>query len=75
MLHEKKGMLLLQVYDSLTKREHLNRSEFCQEHGISLPTFYRYLADIRAFLMENHPNYILVFDSSEQAYYLREGLH
>ncbi|MBP5091583.1 MAG: helix-turn-helix domain-containing protein [Bacilli bacterium] len=69
MSSEKKGELLLSVYEELRNGRHLNRTEFCQEHNISQPTFYRYMSEIRAFLAENHPSYILTTDG-ENCFFL-----
>jgi hypothetical protein len=42
--------LILELYDKLAYGEVVSREEFCNKHGISSRTFYRYMCEIEAHL-------------------------
>ena len=68
MSDEKKSIILLDIYNLLRAGEHLNREAFIHEHQISVQTYYRYLADIKAYLKIYHVSYCLLSDKDKCIY-------
>lgn len=67
---QKKSIGILILLDEFLTKKALAKGDFCQEHQISSPTFERYISDLRSFCQERHPEYQIVYDSTEKLYRL-----
>lgn len=67
----RKAQIILFMYERLRSGEQINVLDFQSEFGISYPTFHRYIAEIRAFLMNNFMPLELVFEAEQNSYRLK----
>lgn len=65
----KKTAAVLWLYDEFGQGRSIGIGECCCELGISVPTFRRYIALLRAYFMEKHGRDI-VYDTLKKAYVL-----
>ena len=70
-MHGKKVQAILFCYDSLLSGKALEKEMVKLAFSISESSFIRYIAEIRAFLAENHSELELCFIRSEGSYQLR----
>ena len=68
----RKSQILLAIYERLRKGEKLRPLDIESEFGISRPTFHRYIAEIRAFLVNENISMELLFVKAENYYCLRD---
>ena len=64
----RKAQVILFLYERLRSGESIAVLEFQAEFGISYPTFHRYIAEIRAFLMNNFMPWELIFAAKDNTY-------
>lgn len=65
----KKCYILLNLYTSLLRNGEISIETCCNEYGISVPTFRRYLADLRSYFLEKEGKEI-VYDAVNKVYKL-----
>jgi hypothetical protein len=70
MVRVSKTQLVLLLYSSFKSGEKINMEEFCTEHSVSIPTFKRYIQEIRCFLMNEFINEELIYSVKDRAYML-----
>ena len=64
----RKAQIILFMYERLRSGERINALDFQSEFRISYPTFHRYIAEIRAFLMNNFMPWELIFAAKDNTY-------
>ncbi len=67
-----KTQLVLLIYATLIKMKVVVRKDFCSRHAISERTFYRYMAEIVAFLHEDAPTIVVDVIEPDGKYYLKK---
>lgn len=64
----RKAQIILFLYERLRSGQSVNLLDFQAEFEISYPTFHRYIAEIRAFLMNNFMPWELIFAAKDNTY-------
>lgn len=66
-----KSQIILYIYDKLKDNKVVTISEVINKFGVSVRTFQRYIAEIKAFLCNNFKNDYLEYDPIKKVYYLK----
>lgn len=65
-----KSYILLCLFEALSNGQELKIHNCCKEYAISVPTFRRYIAELRDFYCEKSC-YEVVYDTHSQSYKLK----
>lgn len=65
----KKSIVVLSMYDNLLGGKEVNINNCCADYGISVSTFYRYIAVLREYVWEKRKQEI-VYDQKLNSYKL-----
>ncbi len=67
-----KTYVILSIYSKLKKDRVIKKKDVLNELLISDLAFKRYMRDIRDFLKDNDPNYVITYDRKANKYYLEK---
>jgi len=68
-----KSQIVLYIYDKLIRNEKLKIEDVINKYDISIRTFQRYIAEIKAFLCNNFRNEFIEYDIESKYYYLKNN--
>ena len=63
-----KAQAVLFLYSLLKDGKKVNMNEFCSEYVISIPTFKRYICEIRCFLSNAFMDEEIVYSQEDNSY-------
>ena len=66
-----KTEIVLSLYTGLMDGKEIAMDEFCSNFSISVPTFKRYIQEIRSFLSNSYLPYELLYSRTEKVYKFR----
>ena len=67
-----KSQIILYIYDKLKDEKMVTIDEVINKFEISIRTFQRYIAEIKAFLFNNFKDYSLEYNRTKKIYYLKK---
>lgn len=67
-----KSQIILFLFEDLKEGKRVNSLSFCNDHNISQVTFKRYIAEIRAYLVNAYQNIDIIYIKSENVYCIND---